>query len=509
MPGPGTALPLRPFLPEDRVLLGDFTRVNALASSFDQLFVVYPMALVIYRPIEHRWEVPRAPYDPTLLRTVHAAVIDESDQSVWLATLDGWLHYRPLLDVWERGTLPGRVQTLGTDPVNPVRGIWFRTSSGWYVQPRSGGPAVPDTPPSTLRLATTVEDAMRDMPQLRSFAPTITVGPRLTTGRLTTAAPIANGSGWYLGTSSRGLVAFDRLGAVAESFQVGIPGEVIGALAASDEGVWVATDATTDIGAQLTLLSHDLTQSHSVAGLPTAGLPFDAARRLLVTDRALWVGSDRGAVRVALPSGEFKRFDEGSGLTDQRVTSLVERQGHVVIGTLRGLSEEVSPGVVQRRASKYFGAVYALAARGDTIWVGTSVGLAALLPGEEDLKIPDGLRAMIGGNAPVYGVGYVADTLVTMTTDRLLWRDPASGAWSWGPLLTAQMGRLAVMYADDDGVWVGGVDGVALLRPNLAPLRVLHVPVDLPGPVTSISRSGGYLWLGTLRGLVRYRMETR
>jgi ligand-binding sensor domain-containing protein len=350
---------------------------------------------------------------------------------------------------------------------------------------------------------------MRDVPQLRSLAPTIVVGPRLTHGRLTAAAPIANGSGWYLGSSSRGLLSFDRHGVVAEPFQVGIPGEVIGALVEIPGGVWVATDATSEVGAQLTQLSNDLSRSEAVAGLPTVGMPFDAARRLLAADQALWIGSDRGAVRVSLPSGALKRFDEGSGLPDQRVTALVQRRGRVVIGTLRGLSEETGPGIVQRRASKFFGAVYALAARGDTVWVGTSVGLAALMPGEDDLRIADGLRALIGGNAAVYGVGYVADTLVTLTADRLLWRDPVTGAWTRGPLLTTELGQLVVMHADDEGIWVAGVNGAALLRPDLGPLRVLRVPVDLPGPVTSITRSGGYLWIGTLRGLVRYRLEMR
>ena len=509
MAGPGTVVPISPLLPEDRVLLGDFSQVNAIASSFDQLFVAYPTALGIYRPLEHRWEVPRAPADPDILRSVHAAVIDELDQSVWLATLDGWLHYRPQLDLWERGLVPGRVETLATDAANPLRGIWFRSTSGWYVQSRGGGPAQPATPPTTLRLATTVEDAMRDLPQLRSLAPTLVIGPRLTHGRLTAAAPIANGSGWYLGSTTRGLMSFDRHGVLAESFQVGIPGNVIGAVVEIPGGVWVATDATTEVGAQVTLLSNDLTHSDAVAGLPTAGLPFDAARRLLATDGALWIGSDRGAVRVSLPSGALKRFDEGSRLPDQRITALVERQGRVVIGTLRGLSEETSPGIVQRRAVKFFGAVYALAARGDTVWVGTSVGLAAFMPGENDLRISDGLRALIGGNAPVYGVGYVADTLVTMTSDRLLWRDPVTGAWTRGPLLTAELGPLAVMYAADEGIWVAGVHGAALLRPDMRPLRVLRVPIDLPGPVTSITRSGGYLWIGTLRGLVRYRLELR
>ena len=505
----GTGTPVRPIRPEDRVLLGDFSRVNAVASSFDRVFVAYPTALGIYRPIERRWDVPRAPSEPRLLRTVFAAVIDGVDQSAWLATPDGWLHYRAEIDLWERGLLPGRVQLIATDPADPGRGIWFQTSSGWYVQPRFGGAAMLATPPRTLRPATTVEDAMRDLPQLRALAPTLAMGPRFSSGRLTAAAPAPDASGWFLGTSTRGLLYFNRMGAQVESFRLGLPAEVVGALAAIEEGVWVATDATPDVGAQLTFLSSDLARSESVTGVPTTGLPFEAARRLLLADRALWVGNDRGLVRVMLPGGEFTRFDEGSGLPDQRVTSLVQRRGHVVVGTLRGLAEEVSPGVLERRAPQFFGAVYALAARGDTVWAGTAGGLAALLPGEEDLRIPDGLRQLAGGNAAVFGVAYLADTLVAMTADRLLWRDPVSGAWTLGPQLATAVGRLTVMYADSDGIWVAGLRGAALVRPTLGALRLLQVPMDLPDQVTSIARSGRYLWIGTVQGLVRYLLEVQ
>lgn len=505
----GVGMPLTPIRPEDRVLLGDFSRVNAVATAFDRLYVAYPTALGIYRTLDRRWEVPRAPREPRLLTNVIGAIVDGVDRSVWLATTDGWLHYRPEADQWDRGFVPGRVQRVAIDAIDPSRGIWFQSSTGWYVQARMGGGASPASPPATLRFAPSVEDAMGDVPQLRAFAPTITIGPRMIPGRITSAAPATDNSGWFLGTSNRGLLFFSRMGAQAESFQLGLPSEVVGAIAAADDGVWVATDATSEVGAQLTWLSADLSRAEYLRGLPTTGLPFDAARRLLIGDQALWVGSDRGLVRIALPGGTMRRFDEGGGLPDQRVTSLVQRRGKVVIGTMRGLAQENAEGGVDRLAPEYFGSVYALVARGDTVWAATAGGLAAHVLGENTLKVPDGLRQLIGGNSATYGVGYVADTLVAMTADRLLWRDPVTGAWTFGPSLSTQLGRLMLMTADVDGAWVAGDRGVALVRPTLGALRVLQVPVDIPDIVTSIARAGKYLWIGTQRGLVRYLLDVR
>ncbi len=83
--GPQLPVPVRGFRPEDRVLLADFTRVTALAATFDRVYVAYPRALAIWQPLQQRWDVPRSPPDPSALLDVVGAVTDPLDQSVWLA----------------------------------------------------------------------------------------------------------------------------------------------------------------------------------------------------------------------------------------------------------------------------------------------------------------------------------------------------------------------------------------------------------------------------------------
>ncbi|MES2303869.1 MAG: hypothetical protein V4558_00065 [Gemmatimonadota bacterium] len=503
----GVGVPLRPIRPEDRVLLGDFSRVNAVAAVFDRVYVAYPTSLGIYRSLTHRWEVPRAPAEPRLLNAVFAAIVDGVDQSVWLAIPDGWLHYRAEMDLWERGSIPGRVQNVAIDAADPTRGVWFQSATGWYLQPRGGGVAMAASPPKSLRFPPSLEDAMRDLPQLRSLAPTLAQGPRLTPGRITTVAPAVDGSGWYLGTTTRGLLYFDRMGAQGQSFRVGLPSERVGALATTDDGLWVATDESPDVGAQLTFLCADLSCSKSITGSASFGLGFSAARQLLFASQHIWIGTDRGLLRQALPSGDLKRFDESSGLTDQRVTALVARRGKVVSGGPRGLAAENDAGAMERVAPNFTGMVYALAASGDTVWAATISGLLQYLPGAADLTRPEGLRQIGGGNASTYGVGYVSDTLVAMTADHLLWRDPVSGTWAIGPELSSRLGRLMLMFTDNDGAWVAGDRGVALVRPGVGALSVLEIPVDIPDQVTSIVRRGRYLWIGTPSGLVRYLLD--
>ena len=106
------------------------------------------------------------------------------------------------------------------------------------------------------------------------------------------------------------------------------------------------------------------------------------------------------------------------------------------------------------------------------------------------------------------GIGYVADTLVAMTESQLLWRDPLSGAWTAGPLLSG-LGRLTAFAVTSDGIWVGGDRGAGFVRPMSPLLRILYAPTDLPGGVTAIASEGSYLWIGTTEGLVRLRLQGR
>jgi hypothetical protein len=122
--------------------------------------------------------------------------------------------------------------------------------------------------------------------------------------------------------------------------------------------------------------------------------------------------------------------------------------------------------------------------------------------------MPEGFRQQ-GPIPPVLGVGYLADTLVVMTPDHLVWRNPASGEWTRGPDLAQQLGSLTVFAATPRGVWVGGARGAGLVRLTAAVVRPLMVGGDLPAEVTSIVVTDNFVWVGTVAGLVRIRMEGR
>jgi len=137
----------RNWRPEDRVVIGDWTVIRAVAAGPERVFVVSPDAVLTWRPMVRRWEGPFEPPVPGALEGVTAGMIDPLDNSLWLATLTGWVHFQPDLQVWERGDVGGRVLEIAFDMAAPYDGLFIRTGSGWSKVPRGGFSAMPSPPP--------------------------------------------------------------------------------------------------------------------------------------------------------------------------------------------------------------------------------------------------------------------------------------------------------------------------------------------------------------------------
>lgn len=508
MAGPaGAPLVTGSFQAEDRVVLGDFSSVRAVAAAFDRVYVVYPSAVAIWQPLRRRWEVPHAAPTPDALARIQLAIIDPLDQSLWLAGDDGLVHFEPMQGRWERVASPGRVTALGVDAASPGDGVWLRAGGAWYRLPRIGAP-VPAPPPATLRQAPSVEDAYRDLPALRTMGPALTLGPGLAPGRITAAAPNPDGSGWFIGTDRAGLLMVDRIGMRAQQLTLGLPGELVGAVVAVPGGVWVATDDDPRGGpAALSFVPEDLAGTTVHRGDPALGLGLSAIRRIVPGDRVLWLGADRGVARFSIDAGTLEWWNETRGLRDQRVVALQPWDDGVLVGTLRGVMHIDRIGEVSLPAPNLVDPVYALFAWRDTVWIGTARGVAQWTRGSAAATTPAQWRGQPDARSAVYGIGVIGDTLVVMTGDLLVRRDPLSGEWIPGLPLRGSLGSLRALHATPYGAWVGGDRGAAFVTAEGAPLQTLMVGRELPDAVTAITASDRFLWIGTLRGLVRLALS--
>ena len=494
--------------PEDRVVLGSMLEIDAIASSFERLYVVAGDQLLIRDELTRRWTGPfRAPGRAALMNA-QGALVDPFDRSLWVVTTSGWLRYDPVLDLWDQGFAVANILAAGIDRTRPTDGLYLRTPDGWSVAARGSGALLPATrPPRPTDLVPvgTVGAAARANPQLAGAAGGMLMGPGLRPARLTAAAESADRSGWWLGTDGAGLFFLPFGSARPEPRPWGLPGEVVGAVFAVPGGAWAVTDRGLGTGAAVVYVPDQIEGTNWFFGDQVMGQPFRTVRALLPADTLLWIGTDQGALALTRRGERVHQLTEGNGLPDRRVLSIAARRGRLVFGTAAGIAELTDSGVV-RLAPFYAAPAFALALSGDTTWVGTPNGLFAATPGEGDLRQAPGWETL-PQRTVVTALRWRGDTLVALTDRALLYRDPRDGRWSMGPDPGTQVGRARALADGGRGVWIAGSRGVGFARLGGAVERLLAVGPDLPGEAWDVSIDGGWLWIATSRGLVRFRRE--
>ncbi|HUR95231.1 MAG TPA: hypothetical protein VMY76_11640 [Gemmatimonadales bacterium] len=495
----------RDWRPEDRTVIGDFSRITSIATSIDRVYVSAPGAVLIWNPQFQRWQGPYDPPDPTLLTRVFAALVDPLDNSLWLARPDGWVHFQPELQLWDQGLVTEGVQTLAFDGADPTTGLYIRTRSGWLLLPRGGLVPTSGRAPTQPATPARIDDVLRANPSLQANAAQILVDPRLGVARYTAAARSSDNLGWYLGTSGVGLLFLQDGAGLPQRLPFGLRSPVVGAVLGWPEGVWAATDRTPQAEAALTFVSRTLEEFQSLQGLPASGLPFAQVRKLAGQGSALWAATDRGLARITTGDGRVDLLDESRGLPDSRVYAVIARQGRLTVGTRRGLVRVDDSLRIQRLASRFADPVLAVFPAGDSVWIGTQRGLLLALPGQDDVVRPASLGAPSLQGA-VVALAALGDTVVALTRDQMLWRDPGTSAWTLGPNLSAVLGGLIAFVADGPGFWVAGERGVAFARLATPPVRPLREG-DLPGMSNDLAVEGEHLWVATDGGLVRFRLD--
>jgi hypothetical protein len=497
--------PSRDWRPEDRTVIGDFSRIAAIATSMERVFVVSPASVVIWQPQFQQWTGPFEPPNRDGLVGVFAALIDPLDHSLWLARGNGWLHFQPELQIWDEGRVPDAVVTIAFDESDPTGGLFIRTRGGWFVLPRGGMVPTPGRPPARPIRPVSVEEVLQRTPTLQTNAAQFLLDSRMRPVRITAAARSFDNQGWYLGTSGLGLFFLLDGAAIPERVPFGLPAEFVGAVISWPGGLWAATNRTAQADAAFTYVDSELRQFRTVRGLPATGTPFNRVLELAGQDRALWAATDFGLARVDPGEERIELFDQGRGLPDSRVFDVAGRQGRIVVGTARGLAQMDQSLQVSRVAPLFAEAAYAVWPAGDSVWVGTPRGVFLAVPGQEDLERPPGL-ASASLQVPVFGFAALGDTLAALTRDHIMWRDPRSQAWTIGPNLSGLLGRLRRFAPDGPGFWVAGDRGVGFARLGASPALALREG-DLPGPANDLAVDREHLWVATEDGLVRFRLD--
>lgn len=496
--------------PEDRTIVGSFTRITAVAASYTTVYVASLDAVVQWQPGTRSFGLPVPAEIPGGLSRVTAGLVDPLDGSLWLSETNGWIHYEPDLRRWTEGFASGPVLQMALDRSDPSGTLYLRTARGWESAPRGAVNAFPSQAPRQPIVPNTVLEAIRENPQIDANRAAILSTPGLGQGRYTCAARSPDGSGWWLGTDGAG-VLFLQLGAgFPQHHALGLPGDQVGAVFAAPGGVWVLTERGATSLAGLSFVSARLDTADWRLGDPVFGQPFTAVRKLVGVDTTLWAATDQGAVGFPIRGGRDRRLGLADGLPDERVFAVAAEHGNVYFGTWAGIGQLVDSAGrlrVRRVAPAFADRALSLIAEGDTLWVGTLNGLFRWAPGEEDLRQAAGWGSLPRFRKPVVALAWRADTLVALTEDEMLWRDPASRSWTEGPVLSGIVGPIRAVVDDRDGLWVAGARGVGFARLGGPIQRPLLTGDALPGFATDLAIDDDFLWVATDHGLVRFALD--
>ena len=255
---PRAQSPSRDWRPEDRTVIGDFSRITAVAAALDRVYVS-----LADRGADLESAVPpvggslRSARSAALLARVFAALVDPLDNSLWLARPDGWMHFQPELQLWDQGAVPGRraddrvrratIRRRASSSGRAAAGSCCRAAASCRrpvacpARPRHAGADRRRAPQQPDAAGQRGADPDRPAAQRRRATPR----PRARFDNL----------GWYLGTSGVGPAVPARR---RRRFPSGCPSGSArrwsGAVFSWPDGVWAATDRTPQRRAALTFV---------------------------------------------------------------------------------------------------------------------------------------------------------------------------------------------------------------------------------------------------------------
>jgi ligand-binding sensor domain-containing protein len=493
--------------PDERVLISDFSHVNAVAVSRELLYVVTPSGIGMYDRRFFRWEPPVTSLDGYVAEPTATALVDPVDRSLWMGTTSGILRYDPALRRFERHMVPGGVFDLMFDGDNTFSGIYLRSRSGWQVLQR--GSHVPFNvtrlPPANRQIRSTrVAELFERLPHLVASTNRFLMDQRMRRVRFTSGGIAPDNEDVYLGTDGAGVVKVDIM-TDAEPMPFGLLAPSVGAVALAEAGVWVGTGrAPARMG--FSYVGKDLQRYVIDEGPTAAGYRFQTVYDLLLDGETLWAGTDAGLWAVEL-GGRARRVGSGLIGSVERVLAVAGGETGVWAGTERGLVYVDEERETYRVDERVRFPILALAAKGDTVWVGSELGLGVTWLGAEQIFVPGDAAEAAMLQEPTVALTFVGDTLAVGLLDRIVWRAPPE-PWVAERVVSGELGEITTLAPDSDGIWIGGIRGVAFYRFESRAFSFVNTPGDLPGPVRDIVADDRYLWVATDEGLVRFAKET-
>lgn len=537
--GPGGGVAQRPesAFPYSRanewVTLRDFRYVTSVAASRSLAFFGTTAGVERLDTLRDRWLSPVTAADGLPDDRVTALVADPSSGDLWIGTARGLARLAAFVDTVEPvfGPPPFRVDRLLLDPRDgtvwaEIGGMWWLGPNGSPVLERSGG-----TPPfGTLAGPAPVDEI--DPGQLPWTDP-LWVDSQLVFGarfRLTVVDRDGRGD-WYVGTWGDNGRRWAEAVQHWEALYFGLAGPAGGPVAASEAGYWfapglsrgsaVAADVSLAPGRVRVGLAAGAEAPHAIAhasadlaswsyAVPaeTEGLPAAAAHASLAIGDTIWLATDYGLVRGRGEDWERRWPQDGAG-----ATYALARDGSLLwVGGDDGLTAiERGTGAVAGRwlAGRK---VRAVAATPEAVYAGTDAGLfagrrdpvpaSAAVPAES-ARVPAEMTRVESRGGAILALAATDTLLLVAGATGLEVFDRRAGAWRPGESRVTE--AFAVAVDPGGNVWIGSARGLTRWRPGTGEWDEWTSADGLAGsPVFHVLAEDGVVWASTPAGVSRF-----
>lgn len=508
---------------DERVLITDFGIVTALARSPGTVYGATTGGLVAIDESFGRLELPVTAEDGYPQVAPTAMAYDRRDGSLWIAAAGDLLQFDPFGRRF-RDRIPVRQPVTGLVPAEQsrsdlfvrLRGEWWRldTFSRDLRRADPGAVLAAVEARSDLRAR---EEALRD-PFFLDAAGQAVRSARTGPVRVFDVVPARDAYGWWLGTGGESLVLYDGIGRVGDRRPLGPAGLGMASVLATKGEVWFAPDRALEGRYAVARASADLQDWRSWRSDSSRAVP-DLVNDLHRTGSVIWAAGESGL--FWLSDGEVEwRQERDLGLSQLPALSLAAATGldgrAVWVGTDRGLVRVMGPGAGVDVSVMPSAAVGSVVEAAGTVWIGTGQGLYAMpVPdsagralGPARAEGPPALRSYVGALAAS------GDTVFAGLDDEVWWRAGAEGTWVRLESVGRGRARVSALAIRDGLLWVGSAAELTAVEVSGGVLERYVFGSDLPpGPrgetgIADISvASPSEVWVALPAGALRLEVR--
>ena len=529
--GPGGIGPARgggSLRQQDRAVVSTFNEVTGVAASRRYVFSVTTGGLAIYDRTFDAWRPPLSLGEELPRGRPSAVAADPASDGVWVGGVGTITYYQAATDFATRSTVPGIVDVIAFDRRDLSGGAFVRASGQWSRVTTTGFVSAIDPsqlpPAHDIEVAPTLRDVVQEFPSLEAFGGLLTRDAQLRSWPISAAAKSPDRtSELWVGTMGNGLFRIDPSFNRSEQLPFGLLDPGAGALALAADGVWIAGLGESP-GARggLTFATDDLQRWRWLESTQQLSLAGAHAFRLDVRENWAWLATDRGLLRFdtragsgSMSAGDVVAWSATNGLPSDVVLSVAARPNGAWAGTTSGLVFVADSGSRRSARGASVGpvlasgaAVRALLATGDTLWVGTDVGLLLVPPGEGAAAVrPAALSAEPRLGQQISALATSDSEVVVATRGALLRFHRRTGRLlpSVDVGAFASAGGIRAIAMDGGTIWAAGPTGVVVYSRSSGATRFLSVPGDIPDEAFDVALGRDYAWVATRAGVVRLR----